>query len=748
MIIDKKTLDALLQGKHSHPHDVLGLHPAKVDGKSGLGCWALLADAKTCELVELDSKGKEMRHPMGRLDETGLFECFLEGRKEHFQYRLRVERANGEIRQFYYPYSFLPTLSEDDIYLINQGNHHHIYQKLGAHPHKVDGVPGYSFAVWAPSAKAVTIVGEFNHWDGRYHPMRPIGNSGIWELFIPGIEKGVHYKYRIIGGNGSENLKSDPYGQYYEAPPHNASITWDVDSDGYKWEDKKWIDKRKTTDWTRETMSVYEVHFQSWKRVIEDGGRPFTYREMAIELADYVSEMGFTHVEFMPLMEHPFDGSWGYQVTGFFAPTHRFGTPEDFKFLIDHLHQNDIGVILDWVPAHFPRDAFALAEFDGTHLFEHADPRKGAHMDWGTLIFNYGRHEVRNFLVGSALCWFDRYHIDGLRVDAVASMLYLDYSRKEGEWIPNQYGGRENIEAIEFLRQANDVVHQYFPGGLMIAEESTAFGGVTKPTSERGLGFDLKWNMGWMHDTIQYMKKGPIHRKYHHNDMTFGMLYQYSENFVLVFSHDEVVHGKGSLIVRMAAGNEMSAKARDLRCLFGWMWAWPGKKCLFMGGEFGQSDEWRYDESIHWHLLQYVDHSGIQLLIKDLNRWLKKNPSLGKFDNDPKGFEWINGGDVDQSVFSFLRTGENPKEFFAVVGNFTPVPRDAYRFGVPFEGHWQEVINTNAQCYGGSGHGNYGGVTSDPETWDGREHSLEVNLPGLTMMIFQYVGKPKPKTGK
>ncbi|MEM8550021.1 MAG: 1,4-alpha-glucan branching protein GlgB, partial [Verrucomicrobiota bacterium] len=483
-----------------------------------------------------------------------------------------------------------------------------------------------------------------------------------------------------------------------------------------------------------------EVHLGSWKRVVEDGDRPLTYREMATELTAYVKDMGFTHVEFLPLSEHPFSGSWGYQVTGFFAPTHRFGSPEDFQYLVDTLHRNNIGVLIDWVPAHFPRDAFALAEFDGTCLYEHADPRQGQHMDWGTLIFNYGRHEVRNFLVASALCWLERFHIDGLRVDAVASMLYLDYSREEGQWIPNEYGGRENIEAIEFLRQVNDIVHQYYPGTLMIAEESTSFGGVTKPTSDWGLGFDYKWNMGWMHDTLQFFEKDPIHRRYHHNDMTFGMLYQYSENFMQVFSHDEVVHGKGSMILKMGAGFEMRKKAADLRSLYGWMWAWPGKNILFMGCEFAQSSEWKYDGSLDWHLLQYIDHEGVQRLVRDLNHFYQQHPSLAKFDNDPQGFQWINGGDSENSVLSFLRLGANAQETFAVVSNFTPIPRVGYRIGVPTAGYWKELINTNADVYGGTGSGLNGGLVSDPIPWDGREHSLHIDLPGLSTFILRFEG--------
>ncbi len=735
MILAKKDLDLLLKARHAAPHDILGLHPAKIKGKKALVARAFLADAQSCEVVDVDT---DERWPLEQLDESGLFEGVISGRDKTFNYRLRTVRYNGEIRQFWDPYCFLPTLSDDDLYLFNQGNLHRAYRKLGAQVQHYEGVQGVSFAVWAPSAKRVSVVGDFNQWDGRYHPMRALGGSGVWELFIPGVEPGAKYKFELIGGDGYLRLKTDPYGSFFEAPPHNAAIVWD--DDGYEWQDNGWLKKRSKWKAQETPLSIYEVHLGSWKRVVEDGNRPLNYREMAVELAEYCHRMGFNCVEFMPVAEHPFSGSWGYQVTGYFAPTHRYGSPQDFMYLVDYLHQHDIGVIIDWVPAHFPRDTWALAEFDGTCLYEHADPRQGQHMDWGTLIFNYGRHEVRSFLINSALAWFDRFHIDGLRVDAVASMLYLDYSRKEGEWIPNQYGGRENIEALEFLRQVNDLVHEYYPGSLMIAEESTAFGGVTKPTSEHGLGFDFKWNMGWMHDTLQYFEKDPVYRKFHHNDMTFGMLYQYSESFIEVFSHDEVVHGKGSMMTKMGGGWGMTEKAADLRSLYAWMWGWPGKKCLFMGCEFGQSHEWKYDGSLDWHLLQYMDHEGVQKLVADVNRWYLSNPSLAKMDGNPQGFQWINGGDWENSVLSFVRCGASPKETFLVVGNFTPVDRKAHLVGVPYAGYWRELINTNADCYGGKGEGNGGGLMTRNESRDGRHQCLELTLPGLTTFIFQYEG--------
>ncbi|MEC7230718.1 MAG: 1,4-alpha-glucan branching protein GlgB, partial [Verrucomicrobiota bacterium] len=520
-------------------------------------------------------------------------------------------------------------------------------------------------------------------------------------------------------------LKTDPFGTCFEAPPNNASIVYNVDD--YQWNDDEWILNRAQTDWKDQPISIYEMHPGSWKSVVEDASCPLSYCELAHALVDYLMDMHYTHVEFMPLAEHPFDGSWGYQVTGYFAPTYRFGMPKDFMFLVDTLHQNGIGVIMDWVPAHFPTDSFALAKFDDTALYEHADPRQGFHQDWGTLIFNYGRNEVRGFLIASALAWCERYHIDGLRVDAVASMLYLDYSRKDGEWVPNQYGGRENLEAIDFLRQTNDVVHKYYPGTLMIAEESTSFPGVTNPTSEGGLGFDLKWNMGWMNDTLEYFKKDPIHRKYDHHQLSFGMLYQYSENFTQVFSHDEVVHGKQSMIHKMP-GESISNKAHQLRLLYGLMWMWPGKKTLFMGSDFGQSAEWNYSKSLDWHLLKFPEHKGIQMVVRDLNKLYQEIPSLALSDNKPDGFEWINCTDADNSILTFLRKGSVPTEDVAAVGNMTPVLREGFRIGVPHAGFWKVILNTDSIEYGGLGYGNNDGVDSEPIEWDGRPFSIVVEV--------------------
>jgi 1,4-alpha-glucan branching enzyme len=741
MLLTAAELASFTQATCAEPHSLLGMHKVK----SGLLVRAFLRDAVTCTVVELDGPAKkgaspepgaEKLHPMERISDDGLFEVVIPRRKTFFTYQLRVTRGNGEMRQFHDPYRFLPTLGDQDLYLFNEGNEHRAYEKLGAHVRVIDGVSGVAFAVWAPSAARVSVVGNFNAWDGRYFPMRPLGGSGVWELFVPGLGEGELYKFELRTQGGHVILKTDPYGTAFEAPPGNAAIVHNVRK--HVWADSAWMERRKSeASKIDRPISIYEVHLGSWKRKLEDGNRVLSYRELAPALADYCLELGFTHIEIMPIAEHPFDGSWGYQVTGFFAPTHRFGSPDDFAWFVDHLHQRGLGVILDWVPAHFPRDAFALAEFDGTHLYEHSDPRQGAHMDWGTLIFNYGRHEVRCFLVANALAWLDRYHLDGLRVDAVASMIYLDYSRKEGEWIPNQYGGRENLEALGFLRETNRLVHHYYPGVLMIAEESTAFAGISKPASEGGVGFDFKWNMGWMHDTLKFFQKEPVHRRWHTNDFTFGALYQWSENFITVFSHDEVVHGKGSMLMKMPA-MEIRDRAAHLRSLYGHMWAWPGKKLLFMGGEFGQSREWAYAGALDWHLLQYLDHEGIRLLVRDLNHLYKNEPVLGQNDLDGRNFRWINNTDADNTVFSYLRHDSAQKTFVAVAGNYTPVTRAGYRVGVPRLGWWRELINTDSQYYGGSGAGNGGGVSAESVPWDGFDYSIKLTLPAISTMLFKW----------
>lgn len=731
MIISEAELQSFTGVVQSHPHDFLGMHRAVVDGKNGIVVRAYLRDAKNVSVKNVKTGRKTV---MTRLSEDGFFEAWFPRNKEIFVYRLVVESYSGTLSEIADPYSFWPTISESDLYLINQGNDHRVYEKLGSHVREIDGVRGVSFAVWAPSARRVSVVGDFNDWDGRYHPMRMLGASGIWELFIPGVEAGAKYKFELLNQyDPTPYCKIDPYAISFEPPPNNACIVADIS--GYKWNDAKWIEARNQANWQEKPISVYEMHLDSWKRVPEENNRPLNYRELGVELSKYCKEMGFTHVEMLPPTEYPFPPSWGYQVTGFYAPTCRFGTPEDFMAMVDTLHANGIGVIIDWVPAHFPRDDWALSGYDGTHLYDHADPRQGTQPDWGTLLFNFGRCEVRGFLIGSALSWLTRFHVDGLRVDAVAAMLYLDYSRKDGEWIPNQYGGKENIEAIEFLRATNDIVHKYHPGVITIAEESTSFAGVTRPTKEFGLGFDFKWAMGWMHDTLAYMKEDPLNRKYHHNKLTFAMLYQYSEKFMLALSHDEVVHGKCSLINKMPQA-DMTGKAANLRALLGYMWTWPGKKTLFMGGEFGQSHEWKYDDSLDWHLLQYADHKGVQDAVRDLNKLYCESPEIAQLDQDYRGFEWLNANDGDNSVLSYVRKSLDGKSNWVVLCNFTPVAR-TYRVGVPAEGHWDEVFNSDATCYGGSGLGNFGGKDSEPKPWNDRPNSIEITLPPLATVVFR-----------
>jgi 1,4-alpha-glucan branching enzyme len=625
------------------------------------------------------------------------------------------------------------SLTDQDVYLFNEGTHYRMYEKLGAHVAGAGHDAGVSFAVWAPNAGEVSVIGGFNDWKPGVHPLQARGSSGIWEGFIPGIGKGALYKFHIVSTHhGYTGDKADPFGVFHEKSPRTASVVWDLD---YTWADGAWMEQRARRQTVRAPISVYEVHLGSWMRLPEENGRPLSYRETAPRLADYVERMGFTHVEFLPIMEHPFYASWGYQTTGYFAPTSRYGTPQDFMYLVDYLHQRSIGVILDWVPSHFPSDGHGLAYFDGTHLFEHADWRKGFHPDWNTYIFNYGRNEVRSFLLSSAMIWLDKYHADGIRVDAVASMLYLDYSRKEGEWIPNQFGGRENLEAIDFLRQFNTQAYKEHPGIQTFAEESTAWPMVSRPTYVGGLGFGMKWDMGWMHDTLAYFSQNPIHRKYHHNHLTFRMLYGFTENFVLPLSHDEVVHGKGSLIGKMP-GDEWQ-KFANLRLLFGYMFAQPGKKLLFMGDEFGQVREWTHDASLEWHVLQYAFHRGVQFWVEQLNRVYREQPALHELDTDPAGFEWVDANDNETSVLSFLRKGKSPTDTVLIVCNFTPVPRLEYRVGVPCGGYWRELLNSDAKDYAGSGMGNEGGVRAEYRPGHGRPHSLRMTLPPLGVLFLK-----------
>jgi 1,4-alpha-glucan branching enzyme len=624
-------------------------------------------------------------------------------------------------------------LTNEDLYLFNEGSHYRLYEKMGAHLATQDGVQGAVFSVWAPNAQSVSVAGSFNSWNTNSSRLQPRGSSGVWEGFVPGAAHGALYKFHIESRhNGYKVDKADPLGLLHETPPRTASVVWDL---GYEWGDKDWMADRAGRNSLRAPHSIYEVHLGSWMRVPEDRNRPLSYRETAPKLADYVNRMGFTHVEFLPVMEHPFYGSWGYQTTGYFAPTSRYGTPQDFMYLVDYLHQRGIGVILDWVPSHFPSDAHGLAYFDGTHLYEHADARQGFHPDWKTYIFNYGRSEVRSFLMSSAMFWFDKYHVDGLRVDAVASMLYLDYSRKHGEWIPNKFGGRENLEAIDFLRRFNQEAYKEHPEIQTTAEESTSWPMVSKPVYVGGLGFGMKWDMGWMHDTLQYFKNDPIHRKYHHEKLTFRMLYSFLENFVLPLSHDEVVHGKGSLIGKMP-GDEWQRFA-NLRLLFGYMFAQPGKKLLFMGGEFGQVREWNHDSSLEWDVTRYPVHSGMQAWYEQLNRVYRREPALHVFDNDPAGFEWVDCNDNAASTISLLRKSENPQDTVLVVCNFTPIPRTNYKVGVPHGGYWRELLNSDAHEYAGSGMGNLGGVNASEEPMHGRSHSLKLTLPPLAALFFK-----------
>jgi len=630
-------------------------------------------------------------------------------------------------------------LSSDDLFLFNEGSHHRLYEKLGAHTLTLDGAEGTYFAVWAPNAKQVSVIGDFNSWDKSSHLLRPKGQSGIWEGFIPRLGKNTIYKYCVLSHHRSYSVeKADPLAFYNETSPKTASIVWDLN---YNWGDQAWMEKRHSHNALDAPISVYEVHLGSWRRVTEEGNRHLSYRELAPELADYLKRLGFTHVEFLPVMEHPFYGSWGYQSTGYFAPTSRYGTPEDFMYLVDCLHRHDIGVILDWVPSHFPNDEHGLGYFDGTHLYEHEDPRQRIHPHWNSLVFSYGRHEVRSFLSSSALFWLDKYHVDGLRVDAVASLLYLDYGRKEGDWIPNQYGGRENLEAIAFLRRLNEAIYQEKPDVQTIAEESTAWPMVSRPTYVGGLGFGLKWDMGWMHDTLEYMTKDPVYRKYHHNNLTFRLIYAFFENFVLPLSHDEVVHGKGSLLGKMP-GDEWQ-KFANLRLLLGYMYAQPGKKLLFMGGEFGQWREWVHDESLEWHLLQYAPHSGLQKWVSDLNHVYRSQPALHELDFDQAGFEWIDCNDVEHSVVSLIRKGRSRNDIIAVVCNFTPVTHSNYRIGVPQPGFWTELLNSDAKEYGGSNQGNLGGVKAALIPFHGRPYSLTITLPPLAAVFLSPHGETR-----
>ena len=715
--VARDELDLLVGGAHHNPHGILGAHPMS-DKRTVIR--TLRPEASAVSVLT-----GHARTPMQRIHDGGIFETFLDGKPTDY----RLEVAYGDDTHVVDdPYRWLPTLGDMDLHLINEGRHENLWTVLGAHVRTYDtphgSVPGASFAVWAPNARGVRVVGDFDYWDGRALPMRALGSSGVWEIFIPGVGDGCRYKFQILGADNQWRQKADPMAFGCEVPPATASV---ITTSAYTWADDEWLERRAQTEWHKAPMSIYEVHLGSWREGL-------SYRQLASELVDYVLDCGFTHVEFLPVAEHPFGGSWGYQVSSYYAPSARFGGPDDFRYLVDTLHQAGIGVIVDWVPAHFPKDDFALGRFDGTPLYEHADPRRGEQPDWGTFVFDFGRSEVRNFLVANALFWLEEFHIDGLRVDAVASMLYLDYSRKDGEWLPNKFGGRENLDAVAFLQEMNATVYKRVPGAVTIAEESTSWPGVTRATHLGGLGFGFKWDMGWMHDTLSYISHEPVHRQWHHNELTFSMMYAYSENFVLPFSHDEVVHGKGSLLNKIPG--DRWQKMATLRALYAYMWAHPGKQLLFMGQEFGQGGEWAEARSLDWWLLDDPGHRGVSRLIRDLNTLYRETPALYSRDTTEDGFHWIDANDAAGNVYSFLRFGDDGS-VVACVANFSSVPHENYRLGLPFAGTWDEVLNTDADVYFGSGVGNFGSVEATESMWHGQPASTTLRVPPLGAVILR-----------
>jgi 1,4-alpha-glucan branching enzyme len=711
-------LEAIARREHGDPHSILGAHP---DGDGAvIRAFRPSASAVTARIDGGDEVELEEIHP------AGVFAAAVPGAGLPLRYTLEVDYEGGGSFTLDDPYRFAPTIGDMDLHLIGEGRHEELYERLGAHVTEHEGVRGTAFAVWAPAARAVSVVGDFNSWDGRLHAMRSMGPGGVWEIFLPGVEPGARYKFEILTQDGDLRLKADPYAQEGEAPPQTASIVFESK---HEWRDAEWLATRDRANTLGEPMSIYEVHLGSWRRDPSDPERPLSYLELADHLSAYVADMGFTHVELLPVMAHPFSGSWGYQVTGYFSPAAAWGRPDELREFIDRMHRNGVGVILDWVPAHFPRDDFALARFDGSALYEHEDPRRGAHPDWGTLIFNFGRHEVRNFLLASALFWLREYHADGIRVDAVASMLYLDYSREEGEWVPNEFGGREDLDAVSFLKQMNEVLYAREPGTVTVAEESTAWPGVSRPTYVGGLGFGFKWNMGWMHDTLGYFQQDPIYRRYHHHELTFSLMYAFSENFVLPLSHDEVVHGKGSMIGKMPG--DRWQRLANLRALYAYMWAHPGKNLLFMGSEFAQEREWSHERSLDWHLLEQHDHAGIQSLVRDLNRTYRDEPALWELDSDPAGFWWIEANDASDNVIAFARRSADSERMLVFVANLAPVPRGPFRLGLPRSDRWREVLNTDSTFYGGSDVGNLGAIQPEPIPWHDQPFSAEITLPPL-----------------
>ena len=723
--IHPDAIKALITGEMGAPQTVLGRH-ASADGVS---IRLMRPWADTMQVVNDETKEQVK---MEKIDDAGLFEVTVDSSWKDIPYHYESYTFDKHNESFSDPYIFTPMLSDYDLYLFGEGRHHEIYNKLGAHPREIDGVQGVNFAVWAPNAYKIAVVGDFNRWDSRTHAMQSRGGTGVWEIFIPDIGIGTVYKFEIRSHNrGYRAEKADPYGFYSELRPNTASIIYDISQ--YTWQDKEWMKARAHQDQLEQPLNIYEAHLGSWKR--DADGEYLTYRELADTLVPYLVEMGYTHIELLPVTEHPLDASWGYQVIGYYAPTSRFGTPEDFMYFVDVCHQNNIGIILDWVPAHFPKDEHGLNYFDGTHLYSHEDPRKGEQLDWGTMIFNYGRNEVRNFLVANALFWLKEYHIDGLRVDAVSSMIYLDFSRENGQWIPNMYGSNENLEALAFLREFNEVAHVEAPGAITIAEESTSWAMVSRPTYVGGLGFTFKWNMGWMHDTLKYMQRDPIFRRFHHNQITFALLYAFSENFVLSLSHDEVVHGKGSLIGKMPG--DYWQQFAQLRLLFGYQYTQVGKILNFMGAEFGQFSEWSEARSLDWHLLEYEKHTQMLKWTKDLNHFYRSQPALYEVDFEASGFRWIDANDADASTYSYIRFARDPNDFLIMVLNFTPVVRENYQLGVPEAGFYQEMLNSDAEEYGGSNVGNMGGVESKPIEQHGLPHSISLRLPPLGILILK-----------
>ena len=725
LMVDGADLERLVAGEHHDPHSLLGAHPVRGgDGRDRVVVRGWRPDA-----IGMVILAGEQRVQMLRIHPAGVFAGVLEGPGIP-DYRLETTYPDGVVVAIDDPYRYWPTLGQLDLHLLAEGRHEGLWRHLGAQVRVHQGASGTSFAVWAPGARAVRVVGDFNSWDGRLHPMRVLGSSGVWEIFLPGVGPGAHYKFEVVSQQGYLSLRADPFAFATEVPPATASV---VTQSRYHWQDAGWFADKETTDLLHAPVSVYECHLGSWRLTQDAGGRwrPLTYREAAEALPGYLSDLGFTHVEFLPVAEYPFSGSWGYQVTGFYASTARYGTPDDFRYLVDRLHQAGIGFLVDWVVGHFPKDDWALARFDGTALYEHADPRLGEHPDWGTLVFNYGRHEVRNFLIANALFWIEEFHIDGLRVDAVASMLYLDYSRQEGEWVTNRFGGRENLEAIDFIKELNEVVYRHHPSIMLVAEESTSWPAVSRPTYLGGLGFGFKWNMGWMHDTLVYFSKDPVHRRYHHHELTFALLYAFSENFILPLSHDEVSHGKGSLLGKMP-GDRWQQFA-NLRALLAWMWAHPGRPLLFMGGEIAQNGEWRHDGSIDWHLLDYPEHAGVQALVRELNTVYRNEPALWEQDFDWPGFRWIDPNDSEHSVLSFLRFPITGGRTTACIANLTPVPRHDYRIGLPEPGRWVEILNSDSATFGGSDI-LAGAVTAEAVGWNDLGYSATLTLPPLGVL--------------